>query len=264
MASETELCNRALGQAGAQTTIQSIDDQRDKAAQTCRLYFGPTRDAMLRAAHWDFARKAAYLTVIKALPGTPENPSTGDGYWQPQYPAPPWVYSYQYPSDCIAVRYISPQLQTGWNSDQIPITPVQVGYPLYFGNLCIRPQKFMVAHDTDLQGQACRCVLSDQNLAIAIYTVRVTNPDLWDSSFEEGFVDALAARLVFPLSGDKTLRRDLIASAKRSILEAQARDGNEGLKFDDAVPDWIRIRGWSNIAYADWVGQCAYPGFLLS
>lgn len=264
MTTDTELCNRALGQAGARGSITNMLTNTSPEAAACRTYYASTRNSLLRAAHWDFARFAAYVNVLKALPGTPENTSTGNASWLPSYPQPPWIYSYAYPSDCVAVRYIVPQLFVGSSLiDGVPIFPVQQGTP-YSSALCpIRPQKFKIGSDVDGNDNQIKCVLSNQQNAIAIYTKLITNPDLWDSTFEDAFVDSLAFRLVFPLSGDKNLRPQLKASARESIALAQARDGNEGITYDDSVPEWIRVHGWANSMCADYIGQCAWPSFLV-
>lgn len=262
MTSEVDICNRALGQSGARDSIMSLSD-KSEAARQCARFYQPTRDGILRAAHWDFARAAAYLTVIKALPGTPENPDAPiSPLWNPSYPQPPWVYSCAYPSDCLAVRYVSPQFLTGGTAIPTQLMPTVPFISYGFNGLNIRPVHFAVATDFDIAGNQATVVLTNQPNAIGIYTRKITNPDLWDSLFEEAMVDSLAARLVFPLSGDKSLRAELIKTARMSVLTAQVRDGNEGLTIDESLPEWIRVRGWSNGRNEGYVGQCSMPGWL--
>lgn len=262
MTTDVEICNRALGAMGAKNRIQSVLNDPSAEGRACATYYAPTLRELLRAAHWDFARDAAYLSLLKALPGTPENQTSGNATWLPSYPQPPWLYSYAYPSVAVAVRYIVPQLYVGDNlQNGIPIFPVQ-GAPSSVTSWTIRPQRFKVSTDTDPNNNRVKAVLSDQSQAIAIFTRFIDNPDLWDPSFEAALVDLLAYRLVLPLAGDKNLRRDLAASARQTIMEARARDGNEGITYDDNVPDWIRAHGWTNPAAVDFIGQTFWPSFL--
>ncbi|KKM20609.1 hypothetical protein LCGC14_1643740 [marine sediment metagenome] len=52
--SETSICNMALGILGGKL-INSFDDDTSPAAIRCRLFYGPTRDALLRSHAWRFA-----------------------------------------------------------------------------------------------------------------------------------------------------------------------------------------------------------------
>lgn len=57
--SETSICNMALGVLGGKS-ISSFDDDTSPSGIRCRLFYGPTRDALLRSHFWRFAsgRKA--------------------------------------------------------------------------------------------------------------------------------------------------------------------------------------------------------------
>ncbi len=60
-------------------------EENSKAARTCKLYYEPTRDEMLRAHPWNFAQARAALSQLTT--------------------APPFgfLHSYQLPSDCLRV-----------------------------------------------------------------------------------------------------------------------------------------------------------------
>ena len=114
MTSILDIANRALsavgarsGAAGSVTALQSLNASSNEAFQV-NLLLNPTRDDLLRAAHWNFARKTALLSLLKAAPGTPENSSTPTA-WSSAYPPPPWLYSYGYPSDCLKMRSVATQ-----------------------------------------------------------------------------------------------------------------------------------------------------------
>lgn len=64
--SETALCNLALTRLGHQQ-ISSLDEA-SKAGRLCKLHYGPTRDAVLRAHPWNFAVKRVTLSLDVATP----------------------------------------------------------------------------------------------------------------------------------------------------------------------------------------------------
>lgn len=249
MATDIDIANRALGLAGARSTIGSFTE-RSNEARIVNLYYDETRDAMMRGAHWNFTRYAAYLSILKAAPGTPENTTAVADGWSSKYPPPPWQYSYAYPSDCVLMRYISPTIfNTSASGGTTPIFSVagQASPPPFTE---IRPQKFMVASDKDKDGNDVRVVLANQDQAIGIYSRRITNPDLWDAPFRMALEAALASRMVMSLAGDKVLKKQLQQDAMTALQEARRTDGDEGLTSQEWIPDWIRTRGY----FADWTG----------
>lgn len=67
MASQVEICNLALGKLGSDSFITSIDDGT-KSARYLKLFYVPTRDALLRSHLWRFARKRATLAPLVEEP----------------------------------------------------------------------------------------------------------------------------------------------------------------------------------------------------
>lgn len=77
---EVHICNLALGHVGDGSVIQSLTEESE-AARKCRLHYHDTRDHMLEAHDWGFARRHKIL----ALSGQP---------------APDlWLYAYARPAD---------------------------------------------------------------------------------------------------------------------------------------------------------------------
>lgn len=116
-----DFCKQALGELGTRSTIVSLDPpDGSQESFYCNLFFEGTRDQVLRAAHWNFAGISDVLTLWKAAPGTPENPTTG-GAWSNRDPAPPWLYSYVHPGGRILQirRVRGQQLQSG-GADFVP------------------------------------------------------------------------------------------------------------------------------------------------
>jgi len=93
MASETSICNLALISIGEER-INSIDDTNRRAV-ICKEFYAATRDAMIRAFPWDFAKARAELAA--------------------ETTAPEFGYSYQYPlpSDCLKVLSVNGET-IGW------------------------------------------------------------------------------------------------------------------------------------------------------
>ena len=233
--SETVICNRALASIGTRSSIASLTENSNEAEQ-CDLIYASTRDEVLQMADWNFARKVDYLALLKSAPGTPSNP-TGSVAWSTAFPTPPWLYEYGYPSDCIQVQWLVPQIQTGLIGT--PFMSNQVGmYPYVQGPAA----RFEVASDTNSQGARINVILTNQYQAIARYTMRITDPNLFGAQFTQALSAALAAKLAQALTGDKGLANQKFQEANYWITEARASDGNEGLTVLNSVADWIAVR----------------------
>lgn len=244
--SATEICNRALSRIGTRSTIASLSENSNEAEQ-CNILYSPTRDEVLSMAFWNFAKKTASLALVKSAPGTPTNP-TGTIQWSSAYPAPPWLYEYAYPSDCIQMRTMTPQINTGVSA--IPIMSNMPGAYPYVTGPAVR---FEVAIDTDTLNNQINVILTNQFQAIGVYTTRITNTDLFSSQFTEALVCALAGKLAQPLTGDAALRRECFALANAQIVQARTSDGNEGLTVIDYQADWIYARSMQGIdGYGYW------------
>jgi hypothetical protein len=253
-ASPVLICQRALADIGTRSSIEGVDLQNfdnglalyGTESAYCGLYYAGIKDHILRAANWNFAKRTAQLTLWKALPGTPENPTpaTVSG-WSPLYPAPPWVYSYVYPPDCLRARALIGQPQ------QVPIAP-----PIFSGSAGTNPPisqrlpmaRFEIASDfVDANGAPLTIpqivVLTQQEFPLLEYTFEDPPEVIWDAMFEETMIAALAARLAQVLTGDKALANAKYTLANEHILNARTIDANEGLTVIDHMPDWLQVRG---------------------
>jgi hypothetical protein len=241
MTTSVDIVNRALSAVAARSTIANFDLEQSKEAKEARLLYGPTRDALLRAAPWDFCKRVEYLTLLKAAPGTPENTSTATTWDPATMPAPPWLYEYAYPSDCVFVRYVAPPPQTLTDALTPPIFSVAAYSPQVVPR--IQPSRFMIGSGKDSLGNQTTIINTNVQTATCCYNVRVTVEDLWDPSFQEAMVQALAARFAMSLTGNLDVVKIAAAQARQAITEARTRDGNEGLTKIESVPDWLRVRG---------------------
>lgn len=224
--SQVAICNLALDAMGARSTISALTEGSAEAA-ACSRQYQPALEAVLQAAHWNFARKQGALTLL--LDATLTSPD--------EVPVP-WTYEYAVPSDCLAGRYIMPT-----NAASSPLSGYGMGSPspVYpVAPACA----FIFSSGQDSNSNPINVILTNQPNAILVYSYRVANPNLFDSQFTRAFANYLAHLLVMPLAGDKALGRDCYAVAERSCREAMASDGNEGLTVINSVPDWIATRGY--------------------
>lgn len=230
------ICNLALDSIGARSEISSLSEESQEA-RTLSLHYAPAVEAILQAAHWNFARKQATLAVLKAAAGSPENPD-GTG----PIPPAPWMYSYALPSDMVQARYVMPTYSTSATS-----------YP--GGSPFIGPEqpavRFLIAADTDASGNDIVVILTNQPSAVLVYTYRVSNPNLFDGQFVIALANYIGSRIAIRLTGDKNMAKMAFQVADQTTKEARASNGNEGLTVNDVLPDWMSVRGYA----ADW----AYP-----
>lgn len=245
--SDVSICNEALQRAGTRSNIAALTEASPEA-EACNLIYAATRDELLGMAMWNFSRKTAYLSLLKSAPGTPSNPTASANQWTTDYPSPPWLYEYAYPSDCIRVHKVIQQLQNYYVG--VPLTSNGMGiYPFFLGP----GAEFQVAYDTDADGNPMQVILTNQYQAIGIYTVRVTVSDIYDQGFKQALVAALAAKLSLALVQNRGKANDLFAMANGLVISARASDGNEGLTIIDNTPDWIAARedlgGWPAAGY---------------
>lgn len=95
---EVTIYNLALNAVGARSNI-SIPTERSREAETCRLWFGPVRDLVLRAAPWPSAKGLSRLALAMER--------DQDVAWTDVDPEPGYAYAFRAPSDMLAPRYLS-------------------------------------------------------------------------------------------------------------------------------------------------------------
>lgn len=129
MTTVTDIYNRALQQIGQRTTLTDaeIANETSNEAIQLNLVYENVRDDLSRMAPWNCCFNYANLIYITSAPGTPENSSPATTTWQKGQPAPPWLYEYQYPVDCLRACFIVPVVQSN-NFGSVPIYPTTVGF----------------------------------------------------------------------------------------------------------------------------------------
>lgn len=143
MTTVLDIVNRALQSFGSRTTVASLTENSNEAIQA-NLVLTQVRDELLRTAPWNCATNFNNLTLITAVPGTPENPTSGTVVWQKGIPAPPWSYEYQYPIDCLRPLFVIPQYTTGFAGGTPITTAITGGSPAFWNG---PPVRFKVGID---------------------------------------------------------------------------------------------------------------------
>lgn len=251
MASQNQvsISNLALLSIGARTQISALSDG-STAGDACTTLFSFCFEHLARSARWHCLNKQLALTLIQAAQGTPENPI---GTTLP-LPQQPWLYGYLLPPDSMMVREIMPPVNTsGSTINQTTLSNAVT--PNIPGTYQI---PYAIGYSTDSSGNPLEMILTNQESAIANYTVNQQNPQSWDSLFTSAYVATLAAYLVPALALNPPLMQAQIGIAEKMIALAKAQDGNESWSSQSHTPDWMRARMGATGPYGGYVNYPAY------
>lgn len=262
-----DIANRSLDSIGASATIGDLQEG-SKEAKVCVRHYAPLVSQLLRACHWNFARRQGPLTLLQDSTGQTKGVGTGTIGMRP------WVYEYQWPIDGVQARWVPvsmfPYPGSPPGNITLPPTPPYSGFN---PNAQVRqvPARFLVGGDnvtggglnpgvptnwnsvpgmSGIQGQgraSQTVILTNQSQATLVYTELVEEPDRWDSLFAQAMVAALGSYIAMGVLEDKKFAMQMRAQqseiAKKTIEYARVRDGDEGWQQADLIPDWISIRG---------------------
>lgn len=246
MTAPVDVLNMALGLCGARSVVTSFTESNPEAAQGS-IWYNRDRLYLLRAHRWNFAREQGSMTLLATAPGVDLQPMTNL-----PWPFMPWSYSYAYPGDCVQFQYIIPTYG-----------PQSVGIAAPWA-MPQAPVRFLVSSYQNPSNQTIKAVFTDQAQAFGVWTRDITDPDLFDSQFMEAFSYRLAASLSIPLSGDKALANSLFQKCDAVLKDAMSKDGNEGLRTQDHVPDWIRTRGYgADYPMYPWIGGVGWADWII-
>jgi hypothetical protein len=275
-----DIANQALDAIGYPTAIGDLQEGTRPAQVILRAY-GQCLRQLIRAAHWDFCRKTAPLTLL--ADATRQTPNVGT------IVPVPWIYEYAYATDCAKARFIP--WNQGANNPGAPtgnIVPANYTAPIVASlgqqpltGQRITPARFTIATDPnyppqpgqitwEVQGlspQGRTVVLTNVANAQMVYSAIMLYPSLWDALFRGAFVAYLASEVALPLSKDKKfglqLRSEQIKIAQMKIQQARVTDGNEGWFSSSLSVDWMRFRNAGG-GYGAWGegGSTGGPGVL--
>lgn len=205
MTSITDLYNMAIGAAGGKATIASTSEN-SREVKLANLWYPRVRHQVLQAAPWSCARAAFRLNLL-ATRDTDED-------WVQSDPAPTWLYSYAWPSNCLRPRYLE-------------------GYHRFASGITANNERVLYANVEN---------------PILTYTRDQTNVELWDEDLVIAIAFGLAAFISFPLNGKQQLAAQLADRANSLILAARATDANVDNDALTSIPSWIAARGYSALS----------------
>lgn len=233
--SQVTVANLSLLSIGSRNQVSSISpSDGSEAGDAITTLYSFVFQNLARTARWHCLLKQLDLTLIQAAQGTPENPS-GTALALPQQP---WLYGYLLPPDSLMVREILPPVTTS-GSAVGQTTLNNAVTPLIPGNYQI---PYSIGYSTDSSGNPLEVIYTNQENAVANYTVDQQNPQLWDSLFTAAYVASLAVYLVPALSLNPPLMQMQIGIADKMIALARAQDSNESWTDQSHIPDWISTR----------------------
>lgn len=262
----TAVANQALSAAGIDFVLGQIEEGT-RPSQVILQYYTECLRQLLRAVHWDFARREVFLQLVADATGAAQAAGNNVGTLVPAG----FTYSYNYPTNCMKVRF----LPANYWSALVPgvpsgnIVPANSSSPLTTGTVPtvptrLVPTRFLLTSDPNYipDGAANNTlgispigqtlILSNVQDARCVYTFEASYPNLWDPLFREAMVAFLASKIAFPLGKDKKfarqIRADNIAIAQDAVKRAAATNGNETFFSSDLSVDWMRFRSSGNAA----------------
>jgi hypothetical protein len=103
MATDTVICNMALGHLGSTKEIGDLETERSAEAIVCRRFYETIRTQTLRDFPWPFATKIAELNLLDESPNEDE-----------------WAYAYRYPTDCLSIQRIVSGIRNEAAEQRVP------------------------------------------------------------------------------------------------------------------------------------------------
>lgn len=140
--SDVNIANMSLAMISARNQIAAFSDQTVEGINI-NIFYNRIRDQVMTMAPWNFVRRTELLSLLKAAPGTPENPASA-APWNTSMPAPPWLYEYRYPNDCLFMRYVTYQPNAQLSVGTPPLTSAILSADSWWPG---PPQKFIISQD---------------------------------------------------------------------------------------------------------------------
>jgi hypothetical protein len=203
--SSTEICNLALSHLAQGQEIANLDTEKSDAAAACRRFYEIARDEMLRAFHWPFATKFAFLGLVEEL----DVDSAGGSEWR---------YSYRYPVDCLKLRRILSGSRNDNRQSRVP---------------------YKIARDENGS-----LIYSDLEEAEVEYTVKVTEVIYFQPDFVMALSLLLAAYIAPRLTNGDPFRlgNRAVELHKMAYMHASANAVGEEQQEELPESEFIRAR----------------------
>lgn len=205
--SQLNLYNLAVSQAVGDYSI-SATNEASLPAETCELWYENTRQVILRAAHWNSAKRFARL-----VQETARNTAAD---WVTTDPEPGYAYSYALPANLLACRYLTTF------------------------------EQFVLGYDNDKKIISCNSgSTTASERPVLCYTIDTTDPTLWEVDLYQAMVWGLAANICLPLQGKPQRARVLFSFANELLLQARANTANEMHRLMTSAPEGLALRGYT-------------------
>jgi hypothetical protein len=254
-ASEAAIANLALLNIGHTKFITALDDATTEA-EVCNLVYAQTRDEMLGAFRWPFAKKratpsplggVAYVAgdtyaegqmvtsaslIYVALAGdggtnVGHTPASNATWWR-HVSRTDWSYIFLLPTDAIEVRSVSSVISAA-DDEAVP---------------------YEIESDDTLG----TILVTNEAAPEVAYTVRITNVAVYPPSFTKALAWALAVRLGAALRKDPTVVKGAMEAAQQALVDAvaEARRSNRGALA--ASPAGLCNQALVNIGHDAFIG----------
>lgn len=99
-------------------------------------------------------------------------------------------------------------------------------------------------------------IMTNQEAALLVYTMRQTNPEFWDDDLRQAVVHGLASKIARKLTGSRSKMLDNFNLANEIILQARANAANQLQRTLDFAPSSLVARGATNLGP---MSQYIYP-----
>lgn len=200
-----QIANLALSHIG-DSQIEALDQRPSAEAAQCRLWYDFSRQEILEAFDWGFARKRVNLALHPdTISETATDPMAGV-----------WAFRYQYPNECLVFRKIQ-------NSAAPPgdASPFEI--------------------ETGLDGLS-KSILTDVEDAVGVFTFDQEATDMFSPLFILAFSHLLAHHIAFSLTGLRKIRTEEFQFYSTLVGSAAGADGNERVDPPPREAEWIRGR----------------------
>jgi len=225
MSSAVDICNIALSHLGDSATVASIDPPEGSVqAEHCARFYPISRDALLQMHSWNFITRRQVLALLV------------DEMDQ-------WDYVYAWPSGALEILSV---LEYEVEGDYAtPSAQIRSEYLTASGTILDRgaytPQPFHV----ETLASGAKVICTNQENALARYTVKITDTTLFPPLFAEALSWHLASKLAGPLLKGKT-GMDMAAQCMRMFMlhsaQAKASDSNSRDIKPPHIVSWIAAR----------------------
>jgi len=199
MTSEVEICNIALSNIRS-SGINSLNES-SLPAQQCKLKYAICRDVVLSAVDWGFANRVEPLALLTA---TRFN----------------WKYAYAHPTDCLYINKLILNYETFAQGVSNPYDTLSPNNPDLHKSV---PYKVV-----NIDG--VKAIVSNNEELRIDYRSRVTNTNMFDTSFVQALAQLIASEIAIPVVGVETgrsMRKDALDLYSAYLASATADSMNQ-------------------------------------